>query len=247
VIGLFVGPGCRPEADPKAEAPADDYPHLKMGNPSGAKDDARDKDNFLMKKEFFALSYNNSKGTPNWVSWRVVKDDLGHAPRKEFHPDLTLPAGFHRITPHDYTDSGFDRGHVCPHSDRASSDKASSATFVMTNMMPQAPNVNQEAWADLEDYCRHLVSKEDRRLYIIAGPAGKGGTGKLGHFDKLKHAPAVTVPAHCWKVILDVPEGNDKDDIDKVFARTRLIAVIMPNDESVKHDWPHYRVSVKKV
>src|SRR3954447_10766212 len=101
VIGLFVGPGCSSQTDPKAGPPADDYPHLKMGNPSGAKDDAKDRDNFLMKKKFFALSYNDSKGTPNWVSWRVVKEDLGDAPRKEFHPDLTLPAGFHRVMPND--------------------------------------------------------------------------------------------------------------------------------------------------
>src|SRR5438477_254115 len=55
------------------------------------------------------------------------------------------------------------------------------------------------------------------------------------------------VPAQRWKVILVLPEGGDKDDIEKVFARTRIIAVIMPNDDSVKHDWPHYRTSVKKI
>src|SRR5436309_2701224 len=67
------------DGGPPPVASADGYPHLKMGNPSGAKDDGTDRDNFLMKKEFFALSYNTSKGTPNWVSWRLVKDDLGHA------------------------------------------------------------------------------------------------------------------------------------------------------------------------
>src|SRR5262249_6006744 len=50
-----------------AEA-SDDYPHLRLGNPSQAKVDEGEKDNFLMKKEFFALSYNNTNGTPNWVS-----------------------------------------------------------------------------------------------------------------------------------------------------------------------------------
>jgi hypothetical protein len=57
------------------------YPHLLLGNPSNAKDDPGDKDNYLVKKEFFALSYNNARGTPNWVSWRLTKDDLGDAPR----------------------------------------------------------------------------------------------------------------------------------------------------------------------
>src|SRR4051812_46730883 len=144
---------------------ADDYPHLKFGNPSGAKEDPDVRDNYLMKKEFFALSYNDSKGTPNWVSWRVIKDDLGDAKRAPFFPDQTLPRGFHNVYPKDYTNTGFDRGHVCPHSDRASSIRASTATFAMTNMLPQAPNVNQGAWADMEAYLRHLVAKEDRRLY----------------------------------------------------------------------------------
>jgi endonuclease G len=32
-----------------------------------------------------------------------------------------------------------------------------------------------------------------------------------------------------------------------VFARTRVIAVVMPNDDTVQHDWPKYRTSVRKV
>jgi len=215
-----------------------------MGNPSKAREDARDKDNYLMAKKYFALSYNNEKGTPNWVSWRVVKEDLGDARRVPFYPDPELPRGFRHVLPNDYAHSGFDRGHVCPHSDRASSGEASRATFVMTNMIPQAPNVNQGAWADLEDYLRHVV-KEGHRLYIVAGPAGKGGTGKNGKHDTIAGGK-VTVPSSSWKVVLVLPEG-DKDDIDKVFARTRIISVIMPNDDTVKHDWPHYRTSVKKV
>ena len=43
-------------------------PHLTLGNPSQATADTSQKDNFLMEKPFFALSYNNSKATPNWVS-----------------------------------------------------------------------------------------------------------------------------------------------------------------------------------
>ncbi len=236
-----------PAAVPTAvPAQADEYPHLKMGNPSKARDDPADRDNFLMKKKFFALSYNNHHGTPNWVSWRLLKEDLGDAPRAQFHPDTALPAGFKRIVPRDYTGSGFDRGHICPHSDRAFSAEASNATFLMTNMIPQAPNVNQGAWNDLEDYLRQLVRRDDHRLYIVSGPAGKGGVGKEGRRELLADG-RVTVPAYCWKVVLVLPEGNERDDIDKVFARTRVIAVIMPNDDSVQHNWPKYRTSVRKV
>ncbi len=223
----------------------DDYPHLRMGNPSQATESPADKDNYLMKKPQFALSYCNDRGTPNWVSWLLKKDHLGDAPRKPFHPDMTLPRGFRRITPRDYTDSGFDRGHMCPHSDRADTVENSVATFVMTNMIPQAGEVNQKPWNDLEMYCRDLVRKHHKRLYIVCGPQGEGGTGKHG----LRHTLAdgrVTVPAVCWKVIMVLPD-DDGDDLAKVNARTRLIAVIMPNTDRIEHHWERYRTSVQKV
>ena len=93
---------------PPARADAD--AQLAMGNPSRAAADPRDKDNFLLKKPYFSLSYNNGKGTPNWVSWRLTQDDLGNAKRVPFFPDQTLPRGFRRIFPKDYSGSGFDRG-----------------------------------------------------------------------------------------------------------------------------------------
>ena len=83
------------------------YPHLRWGNPSGATADAGNRDNYLMEKKYYALSYNNTKGTPNWVSWRLVKEDLGDASREGliFQPDDELPAGFKKIVHEDYIGS----------------------------------------------------------------------------------------------------------------------------------------------
>src|SRR5690242_13131139 len=90
-----------------AAARVQDSPHLKMGNPSHATADPANKNNFLMVKPFYALSYNNVKGTPNWVSWRLSKEDLGNAPRFPFKPDADLPAGFKKVTTGDYSGAGF--------------------------------------------------------------------------------------------------------------------------------------------
>ena len=50
-----------------------------------------------MVKPYYALSYNSTKGTPNWVSWRVTEADLGEAPRKDdFDTDVDLPSSFYR-------------------------------------------------------------------------------------------------------------------------------------------------------
>lgn len=221
-------------------------PHLKLGNPSNATTDPAQKDNLLMEKPYFALSYNNSNGTPNWVSWHLTVDDLGNAPRFAFHPDETLPAGFIQILPKDYTGGGFDRGHMCPHSDRGGTDDMSEETFVMSNMIPQSPHVNQKAWAQLELYCRNLVEKQGKVLYTICGPEGQGGEGQNGKKNIIGQTRHITVPAKCWKVIL-VLDDTPGDDIAKVNSHTRLIAVIMPNDMSVGEDWSQFRVSVKDV
>jgi endonuclease G len=201
-----------------------------------------------MRKPYFALSYNNAKGTPNWVSWCLKEDDLGQAPRAEFYPDPDLPPTFKHVKPSDYSGSGFDRGHMCPHSDRASTDEASKATFVMTNIIPQSPACNQKAWADLEDYCRDLVRKKHQTLYIIAGPQGQGGEGTKGARDVIGHAEKVTVPAKCWKVVLALDDGRgDGGDVSRVGGGSRVFAVVMPNDESVGHGWAKYRTSAKEV
>lgn len=241
LVALLVLVGwCRPAA-------ADDYPHLLLGNPSRAKTEETAKDNYLMKKEFFAVSYNGTRGTPNWVSWRVSKADLGEAPRKRtFDPDATLPEGFTRVTHKDYTGSGFDRGHLCPHSDRAADRKMSYATFVMTNVVPQAPNLNQKAWNQMEIYLRDLVSTKDRRLYVVAGVAGTGGRGKLGFRTEIAE-DRVAVPALCWKIAVVVDGDAGGGDLARVTADTRVIAVVMPNDNSVGYAWAQYRTSVRQV
>jgi endonuclease G, mitochondrial len=221
---------------------------LLMGNPSQARTDPTQKNNFLMNKAFFALAYNDSTGTPNWVSWHLTKPNFGDAPRKrKFDPDTTLPNGFTRITHDDYTNSGFDRGHMCPHSDRDKTTEMSFATFVMTNIVPQSNENNAGAWNQLELYARFLVTEQGKELYIIAGPQGIRGEGRQGFKSKIAGGK-VTVPNKVWKVIMVLDANNDDNDIARVDENTRLIAVIMPNDRSVPStNWWQYRVSVKEV
>ncbi|MBR8838821.1 MAG: DNA/RNA non-specific endonuclease [Stigonema ocellatum SAG 48.90 = DSM 106950] len=73
--------------------------HLTLGNPSNAIASVSSPDNYLMIKPQYALSYNRSKGTPNWVSWELNKSYLGGVDRQNnFRPDNTLPAGWGRVT-----------------------------------------------------------------------------------------------------------------------------------------------------
>ncbi|MPR36202.1 DNA/RNA non-specific endonuclease [Salmonirosea aquatica] len=199
--------------------------HTSLGNPTAARRDTTDADNYLILKKQYALSYNRSLGHANWVSWESDAEWLGEADRRDdFRPDPDLPTGWYRVRPDDYTNSGFDRGHLCPSASRTASDADNSSTFVMTNMIPQAPPLNHEAWAQLEAYCRTLAG-QGYRLFIVAGSYGVGGKGSKGYATTLNGR--VSVPAHNYKVIVAVANLGDVGQIDR---NTPVIAVDFPND-----------------
>lgn len=210
--------------------------NLLLGNPSSAMASVATPDNYLLVKPQYTLSYNNSKGTANWVAWQLNKSWLGNADRQNnFRPDDTLPTNFLRVTPTMYSGSGYDKGHVTPSADRTRSVEDNSATFLMSNMMPQTPDNNRNTWGNLEDYCRELVSL-GKELYIVAGPFGSQGEPLKGK---------VTVPKSTWKivVVLDSPGSG----LDGITASTRIIAVNVPNEQEINNDWRSYKVSVDQL
>ncbi len=214
---------------------------LLLGNPSNASSVEADYGNYLLREGYYSVSYNRDRGTPNWVSWHVVSTDFGSTPRQDdFRENQSLPSGWYRVGGTSYLSSGFDRGHMCPSADRTSSIEANSSTFLMTNMIPQAPNCNQVTWANLEDYCRTLV-QGGSELYVIAGAYGEGGTATGGLTTTLDNG-RITVPANVWKVIVVLPNGAN--DLSRVSNATRVISVVMPNDNSINNDWRAYRTSV---
>lgn len=219
---------------------------LSLGNPSGATGNPdQSPNNYLMVKPQFTLSYSRDRGIPNWVVWHLSKAWMGSAPRQDdFRPDPALPRGWYQVTPRSYSGSGFDKGHNCPSADRTLTLDDNSATFLMTNMIPQAPMNNQRTWNHLEDYARDLV-QAGQEVYVLMGSYGRGGTGTNGPAQTLDNG-RVTVPKRVWKVLVALPAGSD--DLQRIGAgQARLIAIDTPNDNSVQPDWAAYRVSVDAI
>lgn len=220
--------------------------HLAMGNPTNAVHDQTHNLNYLIIRNEYALSYNTQLAYPNWVSWHLSSAWMGETKRCEgdkcFTSDTSLPFGYIRIRGTDYVGSGFDRGHLCPSADRTKTRSENDATFFMTNMFPQAPNLNQQTWRLLEDYCQNKLVPGGNECYIIAGGSGTGGTGKNGAKDKIAGGN-VNVPETCWKIIVVIPEGTN--DLSRINQDTRVIAVLMPNNQLIDtKNWGKYRVTV---
>jgi DNA/RNA endonuclease G (NUC1) len=223
--------------------------HLTMGNPSDAVVDVNVPNNYLMMKPAYALSYNRDKGTPNWVSWHLETAWYGTLSRVDtFRPDPQVPADWYRVQAFDFFTTGFDRGHMTPNADRDNENRipVNQETYLMSNMVPQAPDNNQGPWANMENALRALTDAGNE-LYIVSGPAGVGGTGSNGGLTTTLADGHVTVPAYTWKVVLVLPKESG-DDVSRVTASTRTIAVIMPNVQGIRNDdWQSYLTTVDKV
>ena len=224
LIFVLLLAGCK-EADVTPQTTPDLIPdiYLTLGNPSNATADVANANNYLLQKPQYTLSYSRNRGLPNWVSWHVNSDWLGLADRQDdFRADNTLPADWYRVNPDAYMGSGFDRGHNCPSADRTKTEADNSATFLMTNMIPQAPDNNRTTWANLEDYTRDLV-RAGNEVCVIMGNYGVGGTGSKGAALTID-AGKITVPKQIWKVAVVLLAGEN--DQDSITSTTRVIALI---------------------
>jgi DNA/RNA endonuclease G (NUC1) len=219
-----------------APLPNDDP--LILGNPSNATPDTANENNYLMPKPQYTLSYDRSKATPNWVAWHLDSTWIGGAQRQDdYRPDTALPSGWYAVTDQDYSGAGYDRGHMCPSGDRTNSVPNNSATFLMTNFVPQLSANNQGPWEDLESYCRTLA-QAGNELYIIDGPVGNIGTIAGGK---------IVVPQYTWKVVIVLPNGDN--DLSRISKSTRAFGIIVPNFPPVdmQAQWRSYRVTVDAV
>ncbi|MBK9154729.1 MAG: DNA/RNA non-specific endonuclease [Chloracidobacterium sp.] len=248
-VFLFVvlGIGCgRPAVPvPNAAAPAKESPsadislsnsvHAAFGNPSNATADPANADNFLIVGDGSVISYNSSRGTANWISWRTVRTDLStKIIRPEFTNDPRLPAGSRKIGYYDYSGSGYDRGHLVPSADRFADPRLNEETFRMTNIVPQKSALNQYPWQQLESHARALA-RRGNDVYQIAGCYGER--------ERLKGK--VTVPTNCWKVVVAVPRNKKIADLD---PRMNVIAVDMPNIDGIEDErWERFRVTPREI
>jgi endonuclease G len=209
--------------------------HLTLGNPSNAA--TGNPNNYLIEREQYALAYNRDRGTANWVSWQLSADWFGDTDRQDnFRQDGGLPAGFYQVTPNDYRRSGYDRGHIVPSADRTASIAANSATFLMTNILPQAPDNNRGVWRELEEYARDLVYQQDRELYILAGGYGDQGILAQGR---------LTIPSRLWKVIVVLDQPGQ--GVAGVSPDSTIIAIDLPNGNDLSDDWRAYQTTVDRI
>ena len=216
--------------------------NTEFGEPA----DGDPSDDFIVRHDQYTASYNPNRGTPNWVSYDLDPTHFGLEDRCDcFTFDPALPAAFTHYTTADYTGAGafhgfgIDRGHLARSFDRTSASLDNAFTFYFSNIVPQAADLNQGPWANLENHLGDLVRFQNREVYIIAGVAGNKGT--------LKDEGKIVIPTSTWKVAVIMPHDQGLADIHD-YRDLEVIAVNMPNDPGVRNvPWETYKTTVDAI
>lgn len=183
---------------------------------------------FYLCRIGYAAAFDPATKTPLWSAEHLTSASVhGREPRSNnFQPDPDLPYGASSQLA-DYSHSGYDRGHMSPAGDMRTDPNAMSESFYLSNMVPQAPDNNQNIWKNIETLTRNEAQHRGE-LFVVTGPIYDG------HFDTIGR-DHVAVPTHLYKIILDAKTGAN-------------LAFIVPNVNGLdQYSYGRYVVSIREV
>lgn len=175
----------------------------------------------------YVVGYSESRTNPLWVAYRLGPDQGHQCPRlTRFRTDgRTLAA----ITHNDYTNAGYDRGHMAPSSNIGSryGCTAQDETYFMSNIAPQTALLNQRAWGGFENL-EEAYPTTFGQVWIITGPL----------FDPVwldRLCSGVEIPVAFYKIMVRQTSGNP-DVLALIFDQNtqpgvRLAALVTTVDE----------------
>ena len=121
----------------------------------------------------FNVSYNEDLLIPNWVAYELTAEEASAtiaSRTDEFLPDPDLVSiKARQADSRDYSNSGYDRGHMAAAADMKWDLQAMVESFYMTNTVPQDRQLNGGLWLELEQKCRYWAKKYGR-VWIVCGP-----------------------------------------------------------------------------
>lgn len=204
--------------------------HVRWGFPGGSCT--------ALVKEHFITCHDGVRRVPEWVTYHLTASDLELVEVErtdDFRPDPDLGEE-ERAELRDYRGSGYHRGHMAPAADFKRSRVAMSATFLLSNMAPQRPQLNQGRWRMLEDAVR-MLAEDHGSVWIYTGPLYLDSDGNRAVATETING-RVAVPSHFYKAVLCEHDTGTHE----------MFAYIMPNGlEPVTGALEAYVVTVDEI
>ena len=189
----------------------------------------------------YSFSYNEQHEQANWVMHVILPAiSEGNATRSnDFREDPLVKSGtsveqdyFLKEKKPDgkykYDGFGYDRGHLAPSADFRWSEQALSESYFYSNMSPQIGDFNRYKWAELENWMREYVTKNNTSLIIVTAPILSDDLQKIE-----RGINKVSIPEYFVKVALDI-------------ENKRGIGFILPH-QKIESPLEYYAVSIDSV
>ncbi|ABA58302.1 DNA/RNA non-specific endonuclease [Nitrosococcus oceani ATCC 19707] len=150
----------------------------------------------IFRNDGFMVGYSDLRGNPLWVSYKVetIPDNAPYYKRPQrFSADWR---NLTHIAHDDYRHSGYDRGHMAPNYaiSRLYGEQAQLDTFLMTNITPQKPKLNQKLWQRLEEVEINHFTKRFKTIWVFTGPIFDP------NIERLKSSYRVEIPDAFYKI-----------------------------------------------
>ena len=180
----------------------------------------------------YSFLYDTTLRQAVWVAHTLTAVEVsrkGVDRSNRFRSDpKVIERGFPSATDADYKKSGYDRGHLLPSADRDDTPEENSATFLLSNISPQRPNLNRKIWKSLEEYVRRVAEKYDS-VWIVTGSKSDEIFNYIGK-------SRVGVPKYFYKTLLIKYSG-------KYYA----IGFYIPNEDRFSGDFQSYAKTVDQL
>ena len=180
----------------------------------------------IIRHTGYTVSYNDNWRIPNWVAYELtLEKTLGTVKRSNKFVADPLVDGVETHTS-DYSNSGYDRGHMAPAADMKCSEKPMRESFYLSNICPQLHNLNAGDWKELEEKGRDWA-QEEGSIFIVCGPIVSETPNRNG-------VTKIAVPDAFFKVFLCYGK------------QSKAIGFIMPHKKG-SHPLHSYAMSIDEV
>lgn len=186
----------------------------------------------VLRNPGFMVGYSEIRMNPLWVTYRLEAVEPGASdPRPQrFSADWRT---FTRVDHDAYTGSGYDRGHLAPNyaMSRVHGREAQLRSFWMTNISPQAPDLNRKLWQRIEETAMDHFAPLKGEVWVITGPV-------FGDEIQRLDGSWVEVPAAFYKIFI-APPRNDRP--------LRVLAFLVPQQVTGREPLDRFLVPVREI
>lgn len=178
----------------------------------------------IIDKQVYTICYNYHFKGALFVAYQLdgnLVNAKNIKKRDKFYSEKNLPKKYRSVSK-DYTNSGYDRGHLAPDASFDYDEKSVRKTYSMANIIPQAPNVNRKLWIKAEKYER-LIAQKLGKVNVINGVIYTSNPKRIGK-------NSIAVPDGFWKMIY-----NDEKNFKKCFYYQNDIDAITKGDKLKFH------------